>query len=87
MAEELSLHEYQELLYVKFTDKIILKRSEHLFDCFCQFDRNKNKVIDIRKQSLELDEAISLQKKYFLKIRIVSLFLGAPNGLPHLVFF
>ncbi len=50
-----------------FTDKIILKRAEHLFDCFCQFDRNKNKVMDVSKQSLELDEAISLQKNYFLE--------------------
>jgi len=61
-----SLDSLKSKTITDFTDKIILKRSEHLFDCFCQFDRNKNEVIDISKESLELDEAISLQKNYLL---------------------
>jgi len=44
-----------------------LKRSEELFTRFCEFDRNKNKVMDVSKQSLELDAAIDLQKNYFIE--------------------
>ncbi len=62
-----SLDSLKSKIVTDFADKIILKRSEHLFDCFCQFDRNKNEAMDVSKQSLELDDAISLQKNYFLE--------------------
>jgi len=50
-----------------YADKTILKRSEELFTRFCEFDRNKNKIMDVSKQSLELDDAIDLQKNYFIE--------------------
>lgn len=51
-----------------FSDQIILKRSDALFESFCKFDRsNDNEIMDVSKESLELDDAISLQKNYFLE--------------------
>lgn len=50
-----------------FADKTILKRSEELFTRFCEFDRNQDEVMDVSKQSLELDDAIDLQKNYFIE--------------------
>jgi len=62
-----SLDSLKSKTITDFADKIILKRAEHLFDCFYQFDRNKNETMDVSKQFLELDEAISLQKNYLLE--------------------
>jgi hypothetical protein len=43
-----------------------LTRTENLFEHFCQFDRSHDNM-DISKESLELDDAISLQNYYLIE--------------------
>jgi len=61
--------------------------SSELLDKLVRRDMIPVERMDVSQQSLKLDDLYLCKKTIFLKIRITSLFLGAPNGLPHLVFF